>query len=85
MSLNFENPLDIEQQKIVEELLGDSLAAKDDRTMLFKEMVIKQKEISRLANELKQPVVVEINGIGDEKTMTDGTKYRCTNKGWIKV
>ncbi len=84
MSLNFENPLDAEQQKIVDELIGDSLVARDERTALFQHRTFAQKEMSKLANRLEQPVVMEINDIGDEKTMLDGTKYLCTAKGWRK-
>ncbi|MEN8171399.1 MAG: hypothetical protein ABFS03_00815 [Chloroflexota bacterium] len=85
MSMSFDKPLDKEQQEILDKLMGDSLVARDERLALFESRVLHREEMGKLANELKQPVKVEINNVGDEKTMSDGTKYKRTKQGWRKT
>jgi hypothetical protein len=59
--------------------------AHDEKTFLFDGLKIDQKKMKEIANKAGQPLTAEINGDGDIKTMSDGTKYQCTNKGWVKV
>ena len=85
MSMSFDNPLTEEQQKIRDEFLGDSMVAGDEKTALFEHFNLQREEMSKLANAVEQPVTVEINDIGDTKTMSDGTKYHLTKQGWRKI
>ena len=72
-------------------MFGDDIKAMDERTALFEsemekmQQVFSQKEMKKLANTAKQPVSVELNELGDIKTMSDGTEYALTSKGWRKL
>lgn len=88
MSMNFDEPLSEAQQKIRDQFFEDAqanVAASDDKTTLFEHFNMQREKLSKLANDVGQPVKVEINGEGDTKTMSDGTEYRCTPQGWKKV
>jgi len=85
MSMNFDNPLTEEQQKIRDSFLKDALVAGDAKTALLNNTVIQREQMSKLAYELEQVVTIEINDIGDIKTMTDGTQYKLSPTGWKKL
>ena len=79
--MQFDKPLDEEQKEMVDEIFGDELVAMDEKSALFEGNTFFQKEISKLANKLKQPVALEMNDIGDKKTV-NGVEYLLTEDGW---
>jgi len=85
MSMHFERPLSEDETKLLRQLVGEPVAY-DTQNFLFDDLsVVNQKDMSRLANAINQPVTVEINAEGEIKTMRDGTKYRVTPRGWRKI
>ena len=90
MSLNFEHPINPEAVNLLRQLIEEGSLprpiAQDDRQALFNDIPrISQKEMAKLANTAKQPVTVTLNKLDDVKELSDGTKYRVTNKGWVKI
>lgn len=86
MSMNFRDPIDGETKTMIREMFGDSLVDIDDRTALFnKGKVLLQSEFKKITNKAKQPVEVELNDIDDIKAMSDGSEYKCSIDGWIKI
>jgi len=85
MSMSFKNDLTEENKSMIKELLGDNLAALDNRQALFNNRFIKQQDMKKVANETGQVVEVELNDDGDIKTMADGTRYQVTPQGWKKL
>lgn len=57
----------------------DDLVALDGRTALF---TIDGQHITEMK---QQAVTVEVNEIGEIKTMSDGTRYEVTAEGWVKL
>lgn len=85
MSINFNEPVGPETENMLKKLFGDPVAS-DAKTFLYdKQLVLEQKRMTELANKAKQPVSVELNSEGEIKTLSDGTQYRVTPKGWRKV
>jgi len=41
--------------------------------------------MKKIANAAKQPVSIELNDLGEVKTMQDGTKYEVTPNGWKRI
>ena len=82
MSINFDDPMNDEARKLIIKKFKDVAAMDETTALLDKLEEINQSDMKEIANTAKQPVSVEINEPGDIKTMSDGTKYRCTNKGW---
>ncbi len=88
MSMSFDTPLTNEQSELLNKFLDTkkiAVVAQDDRNVLFDTFSAQRNEMSKLANDLGQPVTVEINNPGEIKTMSDGTKYRVTPQGWKKI
>jgi len=81
MSMSFDDPLNKKQQEIMKKMFGDELVANDEKTALLQGREFMQKKMSTLANELKQPVKLEMNSIGDTKTV-NGVEYFLTVDGW---
>jgi len=85
MSINFDEPVGPEAESMIKELFGDPVAS-DAKTFLYdKQIVLAQKRMTELANKAKQPATVELNSEGEIKTMSDGTQYQVTPKGWRKI
>lgn len=85
MSMNFTQPVNDEAFTKIKELFGEP-AASDRKTLLFDEMnEIRQKDMKEVANLAKQPVTIEIHGEGEIKTLSDGTRYQVTPRGWRKL
>jgi hypothetical protein len=58
----------------------------DETKILFNDVLkIDQRKMTALANAAKQPVTIEFNEEGEVKEMSDGTKYRVTPNGWVKI
>lgn len=83
MSINFHDPLNSEALIALREMAIP--VQSDEKTFLFDRLNIDQRKMKEIANKAGQPLTVELNGEGDIKTLSDGTKYQCTNKGWVKV
>jgi hypothetical protein len=84
MSINFDKPVSPDILQKLEEHFGEPKAS-DSKTLLYDRMeAVNQRVMREIANAAKQPVIVEINGIGDRKTMEDGTEYEVTEGGWIQ-
>jgi hypothetical protein len=83
MSINFHDPLNNEALMALREMAIP--VQNDERTFLFDRLEIDQRKMKELVNKAGQPATVEFNGDGDIKTMSDGTKYQCTIKGWVRV
>jgi len=86
MSMNFNDPMNPETAALIKEMYGEKIAAMDGKTVLLKQLnEIKQSDMKEITNTANQPLSVEINGLGEIKTMSDGTKYRVTARGWQRV
>lgn len=88
MSIQFDKPMSKETEQRLKQMFGASIAVIDDRNVLLENLTreIKQKEMSAIAKEEKQPITLNIHHeIGDIVEMSDGTKYEVTEKGWKKV
>lgn len=71
--------------KMMEEYFGKPVAS-DGKTNLFNELPeIESRLVKAIANAAEQPVSIEMNSIGDIKTMEDGTQWRLTPTGWHKI
>ncbi len=84
MSMNFEHPITEQQQDFVRELMGDKVKALDEKVALFDSRAFRQNEMKQIANEVNQPVTVELNDIGDRKEV-GGIVYELDAKGWRKL
>lgn len=86
MSMNFQDPVNNEALAKIMEGFGDKVVAHDNKTFLLANVdAINQKLMKEIANAAKQPATVELNGDGDVKVMSDGTRYRVTPNGWHKI
>lgn len=84
MSLNFQEDVNEEAQKKIKALFGDAVAC-DQRTFLYNRIAsLERRQMTEIANAAGQPAVVEVNKIGETKTLSDGTEYEVTEKGWKK-
>lgn len=85
MSINFNEPVNEATTSMIEELFGVP-KVEDRKTFLFDRLdTIWGDKMKRLTNQAQQPVTVEAHGLGDIKTMADGTRYRVTENGWEKL
>ena len=86
MSIHFEKPMNQEALQAIQKLFGDQIAAIDNRNVLLDNFnQIHQKEMSSIARKAKQPLTLNLNGIGDVVEMSDETKYQVTKNGWRKI
>lgn len=84
MSINFDDPMNNESREMLHQLFGEP-AAEDERNFLVDiSTPIRQSEMKAVANAAGQPATVIMHGEGEEKTMSDGTVYIVTPKGWRK-
>ena len=90
MSIQFEDAFNDEAREFIRSMMEakeiPELVAKDEKTLLVNgAAAIKVSDMSELARKARQPVTVELNGIGEIKELSDGTRYEVTHKGWRKV
>jgi hypothetical protein len=84
MSLNFDQPVDNEVIEKIKQILP--VVAHDRKTFLLgKFEAFESREMKKLANAAKQPARVELHGLGEIKTLEDGTRYEVTARGWRKL
>lgn len=81
MSISTQDPMNPEALEMLKEMFGEPVA-KSDNTQLFDKLnALNRKEMSKLANAANQAVTVELNDIGDTKTLGD-VDYILTKNGW---
>jgi len=86
MSMNFDDKINPEASALIAKYFGDKADQVDDRTVLLDTVnLFNQKNMKEIANAAGQPVVVELHGEGDIKTLSDGTRYRVTRRGWVRL
>ena len=83
MSLNFQEPVDSDVIARIKELL--TVKANDDKTFLIDDQTIEAAKMKVIANAAKQPAAIELHGVGEIKELADGSRYRATTRGWIKI
>lgn len=85
MSVSFEDPVSESVVKKLKDLFGEPVV-EDSKTFLLDNIKeLRQDRMKALANEAKQPVTVALHSVGEIKSLSDGTKYQVTPKGWQKV
>lgn len=67
------------------EFMGDRLEAMDRKMALLNTREFVGSEMSNMARKLNQVVTVELNELGEIKTLSDGTRYQVTPSGWKKL
>ena len=85
MDISTPEPMNDEMQEKLKEMFGEPFA-QDERTALMDKLIdIDRKQMTDLANIAKQPISVGIQGVGEIKTLSDGTRYQVTDRGWKKL
>jgi len=85
MSINFNDTPNPLAKEFMEKMFGQAKFT-DGKSFLYDGMKeIESVFIGELANMAKQPVTMELHGEGEIKTMSDGTQYYVTRRGWVKV
>lgn len=86
MAISFQDPVNNETFAKIMEEFGDKVVTNDRKTFLLTNVdEINQKLMKEIANTAKQPATVELCSEGEIKTMSDGTRYRVTPRGWQKI
>ena len=84
MSIQFEKPMNNETADRIKEAFGNKIAVMDEKNVLLERL--EESEISKwIPDTANQPVTVNIHDQDDIVVMSDGTKYKVTQKGWRKV
>ena len=85
MSMSFINPINEETAAAIRDLCGEPVAH-DERTFLFDGSATKLiRAIPEISRKAKQSATVESHSEGAIHTMSDGTRYQVTPKGWQKI
>lgn len=86
MSISFDRPINTQQQAILNSLMEATSVAHDNKDFLYDGMSsINERRMAKLAKEVNQPVIVNLHAVGNRKTLSDGTTYEVTERGWVKV
>jgi len=85
MSINFDDPMNDETFRTIRENFAEQLVAMDEKTALVNNLEFTQQSMKDIANMAGQPATLEMHGEGEIKTMSDGTRYRVTRDGWVKL
>lgn len=90
MSMQFDPELDDKRREALSNMIGQMTPAGrlldcDSKQALFTEMPSMQRssDMSELARQLNATVTLELNSIGDKKTIGD-IDYILTSEGWIR-
>ena len=84
-NINFKDEVDEETKSLIAKMFHEGLNAQDENMTLIDNFHPEQSQMKEIANAAQQVATVELNEEGDIKEMSDGTKYRATKRGWIKV
>lgn len=82
--MQFDKPMNDNARKMIEEMFGPGVPI-DEVTALIKFDYIDGQKMKKIANTAKQPVTISMVGEGEVKTLSDGSQYQVTNRGWIKL
>lgn len=85
MSINYQYDLNEAGRDFMEELFGSAMTHDGKQFLYDKLNSVSQADMTELANKAQQPVTVEIHSEGEIKTMADGTQYKVTKRGWVRV
>ena len=85
MSINFDNEANPQTRELIEKLFGKPVADDGKHFLMDNVRVIQQKLMKEIANTARQPAKVELHGIGEIKTLDDGSQYEVTPSGWRKI
>lgn len=85
MSIQFDDPVNEETRQRIREAFGEAVAS-DEKTFLFDNMrEIHQKTMKEIANTAKQPATVGLHRQGEIVTLSDGSRYEVTPRGWRRI
>jgi uncharacterized protein (UPF0218 family) len=85
MSITFERPVSEDTKNRLQELFK-GIVAHDERQFLINDIGrLHQSDMADIARKEKQIVTADLVAVGDVKTLSDGTQYKATLKGWIKI
>jgi len=82
MSVTFTRDMTEDEMEAVIDLVGEA-GYFDERRILFDSIHTKESpQLRQLALRLQQTIDIEVNKMGDVRTLTDGTLYRLYLDGW---
>ena len=85
MSITFDDPPNKDARAAMKAFFGQPVAA-DEKTFLFDDLPpLEGRQLSKIANKAGQTMTVGLHGEGEIKTLSDGTQYKVTSRGWRKI
>jgi len=84
MSISSPEPMNEETQKKMREAFGEPVSS-DEKTALFNNLNETEGRFKDFAEQADQELKMQTFEEGDIKTLDDGTQYRVTNGGWVKI
>lgn len=85
MSVNFSGPVNEKTKEELRKIFGVA-KAEDGQTFLYDQLrEIEQTKMKKVVQEAGQTATVELNEIGEIKTMSDGRRYEVTPQGWKRL
>lgn len=81
--MEFQNELTPAQREIVEALAG--LPEADDGKKFLFNRKIGHRRVAKIAREVGEAVTAQVVGEGRIETLSDGTRYEVTARGWKKL
>jgi len=85
MSIDFNEPMSNAALARMREMFPGGFIAADEKTALIEPAELTSEQMKELANLAGQPATLNLHGQGEIKTMADGTQYKVTPKGWVKM
>lgn len=82
--ISHERPLDPKTSKKLREMFPDMVAEDECNHLVEVGEEIPAAKLKELANEAKQPITLSLMKPGETTTLSDGTVYEVTPKGWVK-
>ena len=84
--MQFQEPMNDETAEKIEKMFGPGVPM-DARTALINDIDrrLDYQNMKEIANTAKQPVTISVVHEGEIKTLSDGTQYQVTPRGWIKL
>lgn len=85
MSMNFKDDIDDHTRSMIDEFFKDKVVAKDNRQVLFNDLLLEKKKIEQIEKSAKQDSNAKYDQLGTIKTLSDGSRYKLKNSGWLKI
>ena len=85
MSIQFRDPMNEATKAKLCELFKNAIVALDEKTALVNSQHFNSRDLMDIARTAQQPLELNIYSDGETKTLSDGTQYRVTKKGWQKI